>query len=98
MRVFESVTLMNLIVVSAGVLYKWEDIKSKTSLLEVSIWFAFVQFCIIIAWSLIKSCFNANWWHKQEMTYEEVTHERIEDPELDPLIDLPRDSTTTVIY
>jgi hypothetical protein len=100
-RVYESVTLMNLIVVSAGVLYKWEDIKSKISLLEVSIWFAFFQFCVIIAWCLIKPCFNTNWWHKREMTCdginEDITHERIEDPELDPLIDLPRDSTTTVI-
>ena len=97
-RVSESITLINLIVISTGVLYKWEDIKSKTLLLEVSIWFAFVQFCVIIVWSLIKPCFNTNWWHKRETIYEEITHERIEDPELDPLIDLPRDSTTTVIY
>ena len=100
-RFFESVTLMNLIVVSTGILYKWESAKSKITLLEVSIWLAFVQFCVITVWSLIKPCFNTNWWCKRKKIYgninEDITHERIEDPELDPFIDLPTDNAT-IIY
>ena len=93
-RVLESVTLLNLIVLSAGTLYKWEYTKSKTTLLEVSLGITFVQFCVIVVWSLIKPCFSAGWRHRQKQTNdvidenidEDITHERIEDPELEPLI------------
>ena len=90
-RVIESATLLNLIILSAGTLYKWESIQSKMTLLLVSLGFAFAQFCVIVMWSLIKPCFSAGWRCRQKQTYDEninndVTHKRIDDPELEPLI------------
>ena len=94
-RVLESTTLLNLNILSAGTLYQWESIKSKTALLEVSIGTTFVQFCVIVVGSLIKSCFSAGWRCRQKQTDDvideniidnDITHERIEDPELEPLI------------
>ena len=47
-RVLESAILLNLIVLSAGTLYKWESTESKTILLEVSVGITLAQICIII--------------------------------------------------
>ena len=46
-RLLESAILLNLIVLSAGTLYKWESTESKSTLLEVSIGITFAQFCAI---------------------------------------------------
>ena len=47
-RVLESAILLNLIVLSAGTLYKWESTESKTILLEVSVGITLAQVCIVI--------------------------------------------------
>ena len=93
-RVLESATLLNLIVLSAGTLYEWESTKSRSMLLIVSIGITFAQFCIIVVWSLIKPCFSAGWRCRQKQTDDvidensddDIAHERIQDPELEPLI------------
>ena len=93
-RVLESATLLNLIILSAGTLYKWESTQSNMILLEASLGFAFAQFCVIVVWNLIKPRFSAGWRCRQKQTDDvtgensddDITHERIEDPELKPLI------------
>ena len=102
-RLLESAILLNLIVLSAGTLYKWELTQSRIQLLEVSIGIVFAQFCIIIILSLIKPCRSISWRcrHKcnseiiDENSDESFTHERIEDPELESLINYasPPDDT-----
>ena len=77
-------------------MYKWESINSRKTLLLVSIGIAFVQFCVIVVWSVVKPCFRAGWRCRQKQAYDvinenidnidDITHERIEDPELAPLI------------
>ena len=100
-RVLESASLLNLIILSAETVYQWESTKSKLILLEVSLGFAFAQFCVIIVvWSLIKPCVSASWRCRQQQTDDvigensdnDITHERIEDPELEPLITHARSS------
>ena len=91
-RVLESATLLNLIILSAGTLYKWEASESKMILMLVSIGITFVQFSVSVVWSLIKSC--AGWRCGQKQSYnviaenidDDITHERIEDPELEDFI------------
>ena len=93
-RVLESATLLNLIVLSAGTLYKWESTKSRSMLLIVSIGITFAQFCVIVVWSLIKPCFSAGWRCRQKQTDDvidensddDIIHERDKDAELEPLI------------
>ena len=92
MSALESTTLLNLIVLSAGTLYMWEFVTLRMILLEVSIGITFAQFCSIVAWSLIKSCLSAGWRCRQNEDYNDINedidfiHERIEDSELEPLI------------
>ena len=59
-RVLESATLLNLIVLSSGTLYRWESTDSRSKLLMVSIGITFTQFCVVV-WSLIKPCLSAGW-------------------------------------
>ena len=97
LRVLKSATLLNLTVLSAGTLYKWESTKSKMILLETSIGFVLVQFCVVTVWSSIKLCLTAcaGGICREKQTYDDmnntesdddIAHERIEDPELEPLI------------
>ena len=98
-RVLESFILLNLIVLSAGTLYRWESIESRSKLLTVSIGITFAQFCVIVVWSLIKPCLSAGWRCRQDqgndvINDDDIPHERFEDPELEPLInDTPRPIT-----
>ena len=102
-RVLESATLLNLIILSAGTLYRWESTESRSKLLMVSIGITFAQFCVIVVWSLIKSRLNAGWRCRRNQGHDvideiinddDIAHERIEDPELEPLInDTPRPIT-----
>ena len=97
-RVLESSTLLNLIILSAGTLYNWESTESRSKLLMVSIGITFAQFCVIVVWSLIKPCLSAGWRCRQNqgnnIDDDDIAHERIEDPELEPLInDTPRPIT-----
>ena len=90
-RVLESATLLNLIVLSSGTLYRWESYESRSTLLMVSIGITFAQFCVIVGWSLIKPCLSAGWRCRQNQVFDvidddDIAHERIEDPELEPLI------------
>ena len=93
-RILESATLLNLIILSAGTLYKQESTQSNMILLEASLGFSFAQFCVIVVWNLIKPRFSAGWRCRQKQTDDvtgensddDITHERIEDPELKPLI------------
>ena len=90
-RVLESSTLLNLIILSAGTLYRWESTDSKSKFLMVSIVISFVQFCIIVVWSLIKPCLSAGWRCRRNQGHgiiddDDIVHERFEDPELEPLI------------
>ena len=94
-RILESATFLNLIVLSAGTLYKWESTESRTKLLMVSVGITFAQFCVIVVWSLVKPCLSAggrcrrNQGHdviEENIDHDDITHERIEDPELELLI------------
>ena len=90
-RVLESSTLLNLIVLSSGTLYRWESTESRSKLLMVSIGLTFAQFCVIVVWSLIKPCLSAGWRCRRNQGHgiiddDDIAHERIEDPELKPLI------------
>ena len=77
---------------SAGTLYEWESTTSRMTLLEISIGIAFTQFWIIVLWNLIKPCISAGRKCKQtndainQEIYDNITHEPIEDPELEPFI------------
>ena len=91
MRVLESAILLNLIILSAGTLYRWESTESRSKLLMVSIGVTVAQFCVIVVWSLIKPCLTDGWRCRLNqgndiIDDDEITHERIEDPELEPLI------------
>ena len=102
-RVLESSTLLNLIILSAGTLYRWEFTESRSKLLIVSIGITFAQFCVIVVWSLIKPCLSAGWRCRRDQGHDiidevidddDIAHERIEDPELEPLINFtPRPIT-----
>ena len=88
-RVLESSTLLNLIVLSSGTLYRWDSTESRSKLLMVSIGIAFAQFCIIVVWSLIKPFLSAGLRctrNQGDGDDDDYAHERIEDPELEPLI------------
>ena len=90
-RVLESATLLNLIILSAGTLYRWESTESRSKLLMVSIGITFAQFCVIVVWSLIKPCLSAAGWRCRrnqgdDVFNDDITHERIKDPEFEPLI------------
>ena len=103
-RLLESAILLNLIVLSVGTLYKWEFPQPRIKFLEVSIGIAFAQFCIIVILSLIKPCRSIRWRCRQkrdrdfidENSDDSITHERIEDPELESLINYasPQDDTS----
>ena len=93
-RVLESTILLNLIVLSTGALYKWESNKSKMTLLEISIGIILAKFCVYVVWSLIRPCLGTIRGYRQivkqtsENIDDVVIHERIDDPELKPLITL----------
>ena len=102
-RVLESFILLNLIVLSAGTLYRWESTELRSKLLMVSIGITFVQFCVIVVWSLIKPCLSAGWRCGRNqgndiideiIDDDDIAHERIEDPELQPLINYTPRSIT----
>ena len=101
-RLLKSATLLNLIVLTAGTLYTWESAVVRMLLLEVSIGITFAQFCVIVVLSLIKPCLSARWRCRRNQGYDvinesiddDITHERIEDPVLEPLINyIPRSDT-----
>ena len=61
----------------------------------VSIGITFAQFCAIVVWNLIKPRLSADWRCRRNQGYDvinetidddDIAHERIEDPELEPLI------------
>ena len=95
-RFLESTTLLNLLILSAGTLYKWEFSDQKIVLLQVSIGITFAQFCVIVLCSLFPQCFRAGLkycrhskaYHDSitENIDDNIAHERIEDPELESLI------------
>ena len=96
-RFLESTTLLiNLFILSAGMLYKWEFSDQKIVLLQVSIGITFAQFCVIVVCSLFPQCFRAGLkycrhskaYHDSitENIDDNIAHERIEDPELESLI------------
>ena len=79
--------------------YRWESTDSRSKLLLVSIGITFTQFCVIFVWSLIKPFLSAGWRCRRDQDNDvidddDIAHERIEDPELEPLInDTPRPIT-----
>ena len=98
-RILESIILLNLIILSSGTLYRWESIESRSKLLMVSSGITFAQFCVIVVWSLIKPYLSAGWRCRQYQGHDiinddDIAHERIEDPELESLInDTPKPIT-----
>ena len=103
-RVFESTILLNLNILSAGTLYKWESMTFRKTLLEVSIGIAFTQFCITAAWSFIKVFLaSADFKCRQRNQYTDIddendidelfAYERMKDPELELLINRSHAST-----
>ena len=95
-RFLESTTLLNLLILSAGTLHKWEFSDQKVVLLQVSIGITFAQFCVIVVCSLFPQCFRAGlkYCRHSKVYHDTITeniddniaHERIEDPELESLI------------
>ena len=94
-RILESAILLNLTVLCAGTLYRWESTESRSKLFMVSNGITFAQFCVIVVWSLIRPCLSAGWKCRRNQSNDiideiinddDITHERIEDPELEPLI------------
>ena len=86
-RILESASILNLVALSGSTLYagsKW------TVLLEISISFAIVQFCVIIIISLIKIYYNTRSKCTQRNSYnvidqdsaEEIFYERLEDSKI----------------
>ena len=66
----------------------------------VSIGINFAQFCVIVVWSLIKPCFSAGWRCRRNQGHDvidddDIAHELIEDPELEPLINDTSQPITT---
>ena len=86
-RLLESATLLNL---SAGTLYLWESAIWRMIFLEASIGIIFAQFCVIVVWSLIKLCLRCRRNNGYDVIDgnidDDIVHERIEDPEVQPLI------------
>ena len=90
-RLLESIILLNLLILSAGTLYQWEYSIPRIKLLEVSIGIAFTQFCIVVILNLIK---HFCWRCKPKRDHDNInvssndsiTHERMEDPELESLM------------
>jgi hypothetical protein len=106
-RLLESATLLNLIILRAGTLYKWESTESRSQLLVVSIGITFTQFCVVIVWSLIKLCLGGGWSCRRKQGHDvidedvddnDIAHERIEDPELEPLINCPPRPIATATF
>ena len=105
-RVLESVTVMNLIILSGGTVYLWESQTSRMTLLKVSIWILFIQFCSIVLHSLIRPWYSAACcWCRQRQGYEiidenseDIIDERIEDPEAESLIVVARGTTKVTTY
>ena len=103
-RVLEGAVYMNLLILSTGTLYKWESTTAKTTLLAVSIGFAFTQFCFIVVWSLIKNLCALYWKCRSSQTYtafdeDDFAHERIEDPGLEGMrVVLPTKDIATLTY
>ena len=103
-RILESVTLINILVLSAGTLYTWESATSRMITLEISIWISFVQFCVILLWSLVRAC-NGIFRCRQKQGYEimdenlnDIVDERIVDPEPEYRIVVPRNTATKATY
>ena len=62
-------------------------------LLEVSIGITFAQFCVTVVFNLVKLYLSIRRRYRQNQGYnvnkdtdDDITHERIEDPELKPII------------
>ena len=99
-RSLEGASSLNLVALCSSILYTE---RKKSIFLEVSIGFAFVQFCIIVLMSVIKICYNI--WCKctQRNTYRvmkqvsgddsEIFHERIEDSDLSAEVTYPARNT-----
>ena len=89
-RIIESTSLLNLIVLVGCTLYKRSE---QTLFLEISIAFSFIQFTVIIVTSLIKvfykmshKCVRRNGYllvrQDIDSSDAEMFHERVEDPEI----------------
>ena len=88
-------------------LYKWESTESKTTLLEVSIGITITQVCIVIVLTWIKPYLGTGWRYGQSqrcndinkiINDDDVIHERIEDPQLEPSINhTPQPVTMTAL-
>ena len=76
-RVPESSTLLNLIILSSVTLYRWESTDSKSNLLMVSIGITFAQFYVIVVWSLIKPCLSAGWRCRRDQNHDVINDEDI---------------------
>ena len=83
MRVLESISFLNLILLSGIILYAGGK---STVYLDVSIGVSFVQFCVIVLLSVIKICFKSTGrCLKRSGSDEEsdINYERTEDPDND---------------
>ena len=101
-RILEGITLINLLGLSVGTMHTWESITSRMIILEISILFSFAQFCAMVLWSLVRPCYGAICRCGQKQGYEtlhekldDIVDERIEDPEPESLIVIPRNTCTS---
>ena len=96
-RLFESASLSNLLVLVTYMLYTG-DKNSGTTALQISIGVAFVQFLLIILISAIKICYQNKYKCIQRKGYslinqdssdDDMVHERVNDPDINAVMHYP---------
>ena len=101
-RVFESSSVSNLLVLICYTLYTG-DVHSGTTVLHLSVGFAFIQFFFIIFISVFKICYHAKYMCTLRKGYNLISqntlnendnmhHERISDPDIVDIIDPVRNT------
>ena len=97
-RLFESVSLSNLLVLISYILYTG-NIYSGTTALRISIIVAFIQFLLIIIISASKICYQSKYKRKgynlisPNFSDDDMVHERVNDPDINAHVYNPRRNT-----
>ena len=86
-RLFESASLSNLLVLTSYTLYTGNTYNGTTAL-QISIGVAFIQFLLIIFISTIKICYQSKYKRKgyslisPDSSDDDMVHERVNDPDI----------------
>ena len=72
--ILESAFLINLIILTGGAMYYNHDSNSseKTTLICLSIGFAFIKFCGIVIWSIVQAFPHCLYCQRQRAQYENI--------------------------